>query len=149
MKRRFFSVVTTITIFAIVLFLTTAFAHQQQQKGYILEHEKDVIKNEPGPHDGGGASTVNNFFSKDKDVKLAFRKRALHPGSSIGYHLQKEEEIYYILSGSGEMNMNGQTFTVQAGDGILTKPGSSHGLKQIGKEDLVLIITYRTAGNGQ
>jgi len=143
MNRNFFLIVITITFSAFVLLLSNAFAHQSQQKGYILEHEKDVIKKEPGPHDGGGTTTVNNFFVKDKNVKVAFRKRALHPGSSIGYHLQKEEEVYYILSGTGEMNMNGETFTVQAGDAILTHPGSSHGLKQEGKEDLVLIITYR------
>ena len=143
MKRNFFLVVTTITFSAFILLLSSAFAHQPQQKGYIFEHEKDVIKNEPGPHDGGGTTTVNNFFVKDKNVKVAFRKRALHPGSTIGYHLQKEEEVYYILSGSGEMNMNGETFTVRSGDAILTHPGSSHGFKQEGKEDLVLIITYR------
>ena len=142
MNKRLFLIGLLITSSLIVLLITFSFA-QQQQKGYILEHEKDVIKNEPGPHDGGGTTTVNNFFVTDKNVKVAFRKRALHPGSSIGYHLQKEEEVYYILNGTGEMNMNGETFTVHAGDAILTRPGSSHGLKQEGKEDLVLIITYR------
>lgn len=32
--------------------------------------------------------------------------------------------------------------TRHAGDAILTRPGSSHGLKQTGKEDLVIIINY-------
>ena len=143
MKRNFFLVVTTITFSSIFLMISFVFARQSLQKGYIFEHEKDVSKNEPGPHEGGGTTTVNNFFVKDKDVKVAFRKRALHPGSTIGYHLQKEEEVYYILGGTGEMNMNGETFIVHAGDAILTRPGSSHSLKQEGKEDLVLIITYR------
>lgn len=67
----------------------------------------------------------------------------LHPGSAIGYHLQKEEEIYYIDSGTGEMQMNGSSFPVKAGDAILTYAGSSHGLKQTGTEDLVVIIHYQ------
>ena len=67
----------------------------------------------------------------------------MHPGASIGYHLQKEEEIYYILSGAGEMTMNNEKFMVQAGDAILTLPGSSHGLKQTGKDDLVILIDYQ------
>ena len=66
----------------------------------------------------------------------------LQPGSAIGYHSQKEDEVYYIISGVGEMQMNGKTFPVKAGDAILTRPGSSHGLKQTGKDDLVIIITY-------
>jgi mannose-6-phosphate isomerase-like protein (cupin superfamily) len=71
-----------------------------------------------------------------------FRKRVLHPGSSIGYHKQERDEVYYILSGTGEMEMNGKTFHVKTGDAILTRPGSSHGLKQSGKDDLVIFISY-------
>lgn len=74
---------------------------------------------------------------------MTFRKRVLHPRSAIGYHLQKEDEVYYIISGSGEMQMNGKTFPVKAGDAILTRSGSSHGLKQTGKGDLTIIIAYQ------
>ncbi len=138
--------VTTITVavlfFAAGMFVSTAFAKHRQQTGYILEHEKDIAANQPGPHDGGGPTTAHNFFSKATNSKVIFRKRVLHPGSAIGYHLQKEEEIYYIASGTGEMKMNGETFTVTTGDAVLTLPGSSHGLKQTGKDDLVVIINY-------
>jgi len=132
---------------AIIFFVTGLLASQvmgrnTQQAGYILEHEKEIAAPQPGPHDGGGNTTAYNFFSKSPGFKLAFRKRVLHPGSAIGYHLQKEDEIYYVLSGQGQMEMNGKTFEVQAGDAILTRPGSSHGLKQTGKEDLVIIINY-------
>jgi mannose-6-phosphate isomerase-like protein (cupin superfamily) len=41
------------------------------------------------------------------------------------------------------MQMNGKTFPVKAGDAILTRPGSSHGLKQTGNDDLVIIINYK------
>jgi len=115
---------------------------QQQKQPYILEHEKDIAKTEAGTHNGGGNTTGYSFFSKADGPKMTFRKRVLHPGSAIGYHLQKEDEIYYIISGSGEMKMNGKAFPVKAGDAILTRPGSSHGLKQIGKNDLVIIIAY-------
>jgi mannose-6-phosphate isomerase-like protein (cupin superfamily) len=110
--------------------------------GYVLEHDADVMQRGPAPHKGPGESTGYNFFDKAPNFKTAFRKRVLHPGAAIGYHLQKEDEIYYVLSGTGRMQMNGKEFPVKAGDGILTRPGSSHGLIQTGKEDLVLIITY-------
>ncbi|HTD39650.1 MAG TPA: cupin domain-containing protein [Mucilaginibacter sp.] len=118
-------------------------AFSQTTQPYILEHEKDISKNEPGTHNGGGNTTGYSFFSKADGLKMTFRKRVLHPGSAIGYHLQKEDEVYYIISGTGEMRMNGRTFPVKAGDAILTRPGSSHGLKQTGKDDLVIIITYQ------
>ncbi len=126
-----------------ILFLLTSFIiKHDDQPVYILEHEKDIAVEQPGPHDGGGMSTAYNFFSKASGFKLAFRKRVLHPGSAIGYHLQEEDEVYYILSGTGEMKMNGKTFTVRQGDAILTRPGSSHGLKQTGNSDLSILIVY-------
>ena len=122
------------------LFSITAFSQSRQP--YILEHEKDIAKNESGTHNGGGSTVGYSFFAKADSLKMTFRKRVLHPGSAIGYHLQQEDEVYYIVSGTGEMRMNDKTFTVKTGDAILTRPGSSHGLKQKGKDDLVIIITY-------
>src|SRR5262245_11123215 len=113
--------------------------------GYVLEKDKDVAKNEPGTHDGGGETVGYSFFSKTPNLKLVFRKRAFKPGSAIGYHLQREDEIYYVLSGRGLMKIDGKEFEVGPGDAVLTRPGSSHGLKQIGKEDLVILINYEQA----
>ncbi len=140
---KIYSIVIVATlIFAGLMIFSSALAKREQQVGYILEHERDIAKNEPGPHDGSGQTTAYSFFSKARESKLVFRKRVFQPGASIGYHLQKEEEIYYIVSGTGEMMMNDKAFEVKAGDAILTLPGSSHGLKQKGTEDLVIIINY-------
>ena len=111
-------------------------------EGYIIEHEKEIAKEEPGSHNGGGLTTAYSFFSKISDLKLIFRKRILRPGSSIGYHLQKEDEIYYIAGGHGELTMNGKKILVSAGDAILTRGGNSHGLKPLGNDSLTVIINY-------
>ena len=113
--------------------------------GYVLERDKEVAKNEPGTHNGGGETIGYSFFGKTPNLKLVFRKRAFKPGSAIGYHLQREDEIYYVLSGRGMMTIDGKEFEVGPGDAVLTRPGSSHGLKQIGKEDLVILINYEQA----
>lgn len=110
--------------------------------GYVLERDKEVARNEPGTHNGGGETIGYSFFSKTPNLKLVFRKRAFKPGSAIGYHVQREDEIYYVLSGRGLMTIDGKEFEVGPGDAILTRPGSSHGLKQVGKEDLVILINY-------
>ena len=110
--------------------------------GYILEKDADVAKTEPGTHNGGGETIGYSFFAKAPGLKLVFRKRALKPGSGIGYHEQKEDEIYYVLSGKGLMTIDGKSFEIGPGDAILTRPGSSHGLKQTGTENLVIMINY-------
>jgi mannose-6-phosphate isomerase-like protein (cupin superfamily) len=110
--------------------------------GYVLEKDSQVAKQEPGTHNGGGQTIGYSFFSKTPKLGLVFRKRAFKPGSGIGYHLQKEDEIYYVLSGRGRMTIDGKEFDVVAGDAVLTRPGSSHGLKQVGNDELVILINY-------
>jgi mannose-6-phosphate isomerase-like protein (cupin superfamily) len=110
--------------------------------GSTIEHDSLVAKNEAGPHNGGGQTTGYSFFTKSKDLPMVFRKRALHPGSSIGHHTQQEDEIYYVLSGQGDLTLDGVRSTVGPGTAILTRTGSSHSIKPVGDKDLVLIITY-------
>jgi mannose-6-phosphate isomerase-like protein (cupin superfamily) len=117
-----------------------------QNRGYVLERDAEVAKPGPGPHKGGGQSVGYSFFQKAEGFKFEFRKRVLKPGAAIGYHLQEIDEVYYILSGNGVMQMNGKEFPVKPGDAILTRPGSSHGLKQTGTEDLTLMIAYEKHG---
>jgi mannose-6-phosphate isomerase-like protein (cupin superfamily) len=143
-KRSVMKRISYIAVFlfgALFTWMLVAFT-DHRQVGYILEHEKDIAVEQPGPHKGGGLTTAYPFFSKAGDFKIAFRKRVLRPGSAIGYHLQKEDEIYYILDGKGEMTMNGKTFPVTAGDAILTRPGSSHSIRPVGEDSLTLIINY-------
>ena len=110
--------------------------------GYVLERDSEIAVTEPGTHNGGGQTVGYSFFKKVPKLGLVFRKRALKPGSGIGYHEQKEDEIYYVLSGRGTMTIDGKPFDVGPGDAVLTRPGSSHGLKQVGSEDLIIMINY-------
>jgi mannose-6-phosphate isomerase-like protein (cupin superfamily) len=110
--------------------------------GYIIEHDADIAKDEPGTHNGGGMTIGYSFFSKVPKMGLVFRKRTFHPGSGVGYHEQTEDEIYYVLSGKGEMTLDGKKVEVTPGTAVLTRTGSSHGLKQVGNEDLTILINY-------
>jgi mannose-6-phosphate isomerase-like protein (cupin superfamily) len=114
-----------------------------QQKTYFVEHESDIRIQQPSPHGAAGITTSYPYFSKVENFNTVFRKRTLKKGSSIGYHLQQADEIYYIVSGKGIMKMNGETFTVTAGDAILTRPGNWHGLEPLGNDSLTVIINYQ------
>ena len=122
--------------------MSTAQAPAPLRGGFIVEHDAEVRKLEPGTHNGGGETVGYSFFAKAPRLALVFRKRALRPGSGIGYHLQHEDEIYYVLSGRGMMTVDDKNFEVGPGAAILTRPGSSHGLKQVGTDDLVILINY-------
>jgi mannose-6-phosphate isomerase-like protein (cupin superfamily) len=119
-----------------------ASAQHPGRGGYIVQHDEQVAKQEPGTHNGGGQTVGYSFFDKTPGMKFVFRKRALKPGSGIGYHEQKEDEVYYVLSGRGVMTIDDKPFDIGPGAAILTRPGSSHGLKQSGPDDLVILIAY-------
>ena len=121
---------------------TQASAPPAHPGGTIVEHDTEVAKAEGGPHNGGGQTVGYSFFRTTPQLSLVFRKRILKPGSGIGYHEQKEDEIYYVLSGRGVMTLDGKAVDVTPGTAVLTRPGSSHGLKQVGPEDLVILINY-------
>ena len=111
----------------------------------LIENEATLAVRQPGPHAGGGDTTAFPFFSSAAEFKTAFRKRVLHAGSAIGYHRQEVDEIYYVLSGTGEYTLNGVTREVGPGTAMLTRPGDSHGLRAKGG-DLAIIITYQLSG---
>jgi mannose-6-phosphate isomerase-like protein (cupin superfamily) len=133
--------------YALALILAGAGLHALAQDkpapgGVVVETDAQVAKDEPGTHNGGGMTVGYSFFSSVPNLKLVFRKRAFHPGSGVGLHTQKEDEIYYVLSGRGQMTLDGKTADVTPGTAVLTRTGSSHSLKQVGSEDLVVLINY-------
>jgi mannose-6-phosphate isomerase-like protein (cupin superfamily) len=117
--------------------------------GYIVQHDAEVAKNEPGTHDGGGQTIGYSFFDKTPGMKFVFRKRALHPGAGVGHHEQHEDEVYYVLSGKGVMTVDGNAVDMTPGTAVLTRPGSTHSLKQVGSDDLVVLISYEIKSASQ
>jgi quercetin dioxygenase-like cupin family protein len=120
-------------------------ARWKSTPGVVVQYDSVVARREPGPHAGGGETTAYPFFASVPGLALVFRKRALHRGAAIGYHRNDTDEIYYVLSGQGELTADGMKRDVGAGTAILTRAGSSHGLRQLGANDLVIVIDYQRA----
>ena len=69
-----------------------------------------------------------------------FALAELAPGSAVGYHEHHgESETYYILSGSGVYNDNGNLVPVAQGDVTYTPSGEGHGLENTGAEIMKFI----------
>ncbi len=64
----------------------------------------------------------------------------LAPGKEIEAHVDPMEEIYFVLSGSGEMGVDDESRQVGPGDATWLPAGSSHRLLNNGKEDLVILV---------
>lgn len=54
----------------------------------------------------------------------------LEPGQATRRHRHAEtEEIYYVVEGAGEMELDGERRRVTAGDAILIPPGAGHQIR--------------------
>ncbi|HET6782725.1 MAG TPA: cupin domain-containing protein [Pseudoxanthomonas sp.] len=112
----------------------------------LVAHERDIAVVQPGPHGGSGETTAYPFFKDAPEMSFEFRKRALHRGAGIGLHQHDHDEIYYVLSGTGVYTLDGKEHAVGPGNAMLTRPGSTHTIRQTGDEDLVLLIAYLKKG---
>lgn len=72
-------------------------------------------------------------------ITLCNRLR-LEPGSEIGEHAHVDDfELYYIISGTGVVNDNGEEKAVGPGFLVYTADGASHSLLNTGDEILELL----------
>ena len=93
---------------------------------------------------GEGSVEMLHIFKKDelKGRARLFAKITLQPGCSIGFHNHDdEEELFYILRGTGTVNDDGKEEIVRAGDAILTGDGAGHSIANTGDEPLEIMAT--------
>ena len=68
-------------------------------------------------------------------------------GGQVPWHNQEQEEVYYIVEGTGEMCLGTERKTVCSGQAINIPPGEYHQLTNIGKRPLIMIYCYGPAGD--
>src|SRR5213080_2215546 len=58
----------------------------------------------------------------------------LEPGQATQRHYHREaEEIYFVLEGEGELDLEGERARLSAGDAVPIRPGAWHQLRNVGK----------------
>jgi mannose-6-phosphate isomerase-like protein (cupin superfamily) len=106
---------------------------------------KTEVKEKMRDGDGPARLTYLVDAANEKNTRL-LAEITLEPGCSIGYHRHdKETEYFFIISGNGMVNDNGEDLRIKAGDSIITGNGASHSIKNTGNIPLVLhaiIVTY-------
>jgi len=108
----------------------------------VVVDETSVVKQEPPPHGAIGMSTAYRISDAVPGRTMEFRKRALHRGAAIGRHVIAHDEVYYVLSGEGEVVSDGKTARLKSGMAAYLYAGANVGIRQLGKKPLVLIISY-------
>ncbi|HOK04051.1 MAG TPA: cupin domain-containing protein [Victivallales bacterium] len=103
---------------------------------YTLENRKKM-------RGGEGEVKIEKLWEPGSELKAKtrlFARLIIEPGSSIGFHKhENEEEVFYILKGTAEINDNGDIFILNEGDSSLTGAGRGHSIKALGNETLEVL----------
>jgi mannose-6-phosphate isomerase-like protein (cupin superfamily) len=111
----------------------------------VVVDEREVMRREPVPHGAIGMSTAYRISDAAPNRSMEFRKRVLDVGAAIGLHPIDHDEVYYVLSGEGEVSSDGVTRRLTAGMAAYLYKGAVVGIKQLGKEPLGIIVSYPVA----
>ena len=97
---------------------------------------------EQAPFTTADGSTIRSILDRT-NAPVEFQSLAeasLPPGGATQPHVQRaSEEIYFILSGTARMELDGQFRAVGPGDAILIPPGAWHQITATGEAGLRLL----------
>jgi mannose-6-phosphate isomerase-like protein (cupin superfamily) len=75
-------------------------------------------------------------------VNQSLAEATLEPGHATQRHYHGEaEEIYFVLEGEGEMELEGDLARVAAGEAIAIPPGAWHQIRNVGTQPLRILCS--------
>jgi mannose-6-phosphate isomerase-like protein (cupin superfamily) len=109
----------------------------------VVVREEDVKREEAPPHGNIGMSTAYRISDAASQPRaMEFRKRVLHKGAAIGLHPISHDEVYYVLSGEGDVTSDGVTRRLTAGMAAYLYKDAVVGISQVGRKPLTIIVSY-------
>jgi len=68
-------------------------------------------------------------------------------GGQVPWHNQEQEEIYFVIEGTGEMCLGDERQIVNAGQAVFIPPGVFHQMTNVGDAPLRMLYCYGPAGD--
>ena len=66
----------------------------------------------------------------------------IEPGGALRRHHHAPAETYYIVSGRGQMELDGRTSEIGPGCAVYIPPGARHAVRCSGTEPLVFVFSF-------
>ena len=106
-------------------------------------NDKEVLETTYIAHGGAIAQMILDGRTLKEIGFLAIA--SLAPGKEIESHIDPMEEIYFVLSGTGEMRVDDESRQVGPGDATWIPKGAAHSLLNNGEKDLLILVVASPA----
>lgn len=98
-------------------------------------------------------NNVGGDIVKDNDIyqlrdntnlkNLLLSSTLLHAGKeATGHKHEGQEEVYFFISGFGEMSVDDNRFSIKPGDIVLIEDGEFHRVYNTSQEDLYFVCVF-------
>src|SRR3954467_13433260 len=112
--------------------------------------EKDL---EPSREDGDTATVRIAFDAANGCERLEQRLIRFVPGRSTDRKLAAKQEVLFVVSGRGQLHLDGETHALEPEMGVFIAPGETYAVENTSQEDLhvlsVLLPEDREAASGE
>ncbi len=102
-----------------------------------LEHA-EVKETRYRAHGGGVAHMI--LDTRHLQTLMFLAHASVEPGKKLSGHVDPMEEIYFIQSGRGHMQVGKETVDVSPGDAIHISIGTFHELTNTGPQELTILV---------
>ena len=106
--------------------------NKSHSKTLIRTNESDEFYTDERCH-------ILEIINSEEHPDVSIARARVEPGVTTELHHLDGEEIYYILSGTGRADIDGQVFDVQPGDAVDIKRGVHQRITNTGENDLVFL----------
>jgi mannose-6-phosphate isomerase-like protein (cupin superfamily) len=90
----------------------------------------------------GDGTLLRELLHPDKQaiaLRYSLAHAVLPSGQTSTLHALKTSEVYYILSGQGEMHIDNESRFVEAGDAIYIPPNATQYIRNVGLQPLIFV----------
>ncbi len=101
----------------------------------------DLQQSTPQPVSHNPGIKKRMLIAPDQVKNLVYFSEARFPvgESAPAHHHNDMTEVFFIRSGSGSIEINGESYAMKPGQCITIEPGDVHELKNTGDEELVVL----------
>ena len=91
-----------------------------------------------------GARGFEFKIVSDSDYSTAFNSELvrLEPGDHSIPHIEPWSHLLYVMTGSGDITIDGATSAIATGTVCLVKAGQRHALRNLGDDDMTILAVY-------